>query len=115
MMMHHWGTVIATATRHPGELTTTVQKGEQLPLRVSNVKQFSRECYLTPSDFRTDKSVRKRRPAVTFVRGLCDRNMGLLPASSRHFTVSLHEVFTCFRSAAGSHFTDVYQRKKSGL
>ena len=30
--------------------------------------------------------------------------MGLLPASNRHFTVSPHEVFTCFRSAAGSHF-----------
>ena len=40
-----------------------------------------------------------------YVRGLCDRNMGLLPASNRHFTVSPHEVCTCFRSAAGSHFT----------
>ena len=40
-----------------------------------------------------------------YVHGLCDRNMGLLPASNRHFTVSPHEVFTCFRSAAGSHFT----------
>ena len=49
----------------------------------------------TRCDFRTDISV----------HGLCGRNMGLLPASNRHFTVSLHEVFTCFRSAAGSHFT----------
>ena len=40
-----------------------------------------------------------------YVHGLCDQNMGLLPASNRHFTVSPHEVFTCFRSAAGSHFT----------
>ena len=39
-----------------------------------------------------------------YVHGLCDRNMGLLPASNRHFTVSPHEVFTWFRSAAGSHF-----------
>ena len=29
-----------------------------------------------------------------YVHGLCDRNMGLLPASKRHFTVSPHEVFT---------------------
>ena len=29
---------------------------------------------------------------------------GALPASKRHFTVSPHEVFTSFRSAAGSHF-----------
>ena len=67
---------------------------------------------LTPSDFRTDKSVRKRRPAVTFVHisvhGLCDRNMGPLPASNRHFTVSLHEVFTCYRSVA-SISQHVYQ------
>ena len=34
-----------------------------------------------------------------YVHRLCDRNMGLLPASNRHFTVSPHEVFTCFRSA----------------
>ena len=45
-----------------------------------------------------------------YVHGLCDRNMGLLPASNRHFTVSPASnrhftVFTCFRSAAGSHFT----------
>ena len=39
-----------------------------------------------------------------YVHGLCDRNMGLLPASKRHFMVSPHEVFTWFRSAAGSHF-----------
>ena len=49
---------------------------------------------VTRCDFRTDISV----------HGLCDRNMGLLLASKRHFTVSPHEVFTCFRSAAGSHF-----------
>ena len=30
--------------------------------------------------------------------------MGLLLASNRHFTVSPHKVFTCFQSAAGSHF-----------
>ena len=35
-----------------------------------------------------------------YVHGLCDRNMGLLQASNRHFTVSPHEVFTCFRSVA---------------
>ena len=29
-----------------------------------------------------------------YVHGLCDRNMGLLPASKRHFTASPHEVFT---------------------
>ena len=29
-----------------------------------------------------------------YVHGLCDRNMGLLPTSNRHFTVSPHEVFT---------------------
>ena len=40
-----------------------------------------------------------------YVHGLCDQNMGLLPASNQHFTVSPLEVFTCFRSAAGSHFT----------
>ena len=39
-----------------------------------------------------------------YVHGLCNQNMGLLPASNRHFTVSPHEVFTWFRSAAGSHF-----------
>ena len=50
---------------------------------------------VTHCDFRTDISV----------HGLCDRNMGLLPTSKRHFTVTPHEVFTCFRSAAGSHFT----------
>ena len=50
---------------------------------------------VTRCDFRTDISV----------HGLCDRNMGLLPASKRHHhTVSPHEVFTWFRSAAGSHF-----------
>ena len=40
-----------------------------------------------------------------YVHRICDQNMGLLLASNRHFTVSPHEVFTCFRSAAGSHFT----------
>ena len=40
-----------------------------------------------------------------YVHGLCDRNMGLLPASNRHFTVSTHEVFTCFRSVASIMFT----------
>ena len=35
-----------------------------------------------------------------YIHGLCDRNMVLLPASKRHFTVSAHEVFTCFRSVA---------------
>ena len=43
-----------------------------------------------------------------YVHGICDRNMGLLPASNRHFTVSTHEVFTCFRSAA-SISRHVYQ------
>ena len=40
-----------------------------------------------------------------YIHALCDRNMRLLPASDRHFTVSPHEVFMCFRSADGSHFT----------
>ncbi len=55
---------------------------------------YIRTKMVTRCDFRTDISV----------HGLCDRNMGLLPASKRHFTVSRHEVFTWFRSAAGSHF-----------
>ncbi len=40
-----------------------------------------------------------------YVHGLCDKNMGLLPACNRHFTVSTHEVFMCFRSVAsiGQH------------
>ena len=48
---------------------------------------------------------RRAAPVCIYVHGLCDQNMGLLPASNRHFTASPHEVFTCFRSAAGSHFT----------
>ena len=55
---------------------------------------YIRTKMVTRCDFRTDISV----------HGLCDRNMGLLPASKRHFTVSPHKVFTWFRSAAGSHF-----------
>ena len=43
-----------------------------------------------------------------YVHWLCDRNMGLLPVSNRHFTVSPHEVFTCFRSVA-SISQHVYQ------
>ena len=43
-----------------------------------------------------------------YEQGLCDRNMGLLPASNRNFTVSAHEVFTCFRSVA-SISQHVYQ------
>ena len=31
---------------------------------------------------------------LLYVHRLCDRNMGFLPASNRHFTVSPHEVFT---------------------
>ena len=53
---------------------------------------------VTRCDFRTDISV----------HGLCDRNKGLLLASKRHFTVSAHELFTCFRSAA-SISQHVYQ------
>ena len=45
---------------------------------------YIRTKMVTRCDFRTDISV----------HGLCDRNMGLLPASKRHFTVSPHEVFT---------------------
>ena len=43
-----------------------------------------------------------------YVHGLCDRNVGLLLASNRHFTVSPHELFKCFRSAA-SIIRHVYQ------
>ena len=43
-----------------------------------------------------------------YVHRLCDRNMGLLPASNRHFTVSPHELFTCFQSEA-SITQHVYQ------
>ena len=46
-----------------------------------------------------------------YVHGLCDRNMGLLPASNRHFMVSPHEVFTCFRSVA-SITQHVYQFRR---
>ena len=45
---------------------------------------YIRTKMVTRCDFRTDISV----------HGLCDRNMGLLLASKRHFTVSPHEVFT---------------------
>ena len=45
---------------------------------------YIRTKMVTRCDFRTDISVHR----------LCDRNMGLLPASKRHFTVSPHEVFT---------------------
>ena len=64
---------------------------------------------LTLSYFRT--YIRNPKTVVTpvriyiYVHGLCDRNMGLSLASHRHFTVAPREVFTCFRSAAGSHFT----------
>ena len=50
-----------------------------------------------------------------YVHGLCDRNMGLLPASNRHFTVSPHEVFTCFRSAWHPLHQMFTNRKKSGV
>ncbi len=50
-----------------------------------------------------------------YVHGLCDRNMGLLPASNRHFTVSTHEVFTCFRSAWHPLHQMFTNRKKSGV
>ena len=43
-----------------------------------------------------------------YVHGLYVRNMGLLPASNRHFTVSPHELFTCFQSVA-SISQHVYQ------
>ena len=43
-----------------------------------------------------------------YVHGLYDRNVGLLLPSNRHFTLSLHEVFTCFRSVA-SISQHVYQ------
>ena len=36
--------------------------------------------------------------------------MGLLPAPNRHFTVSPHEVFTCFRSAGVSTFTKAEEK-----
>ena len=54
---------------------------------------------LTLSYFRTYKYVRSPKPrchscTYIYVHGLCDRIMGLLPASKRHFTVSPHEVFT---------------------
>ena len=45
---------------------------------------------VTRCDFRTD-------PYTDFAIEIWGFN--------RHFTVSPHEVFTCFRSAAGSHFT----------
>ena len=54
---------------------------------------------------RNPKTVATPVRIYIYVHGLCDRNMGLLPASNRHFTVSAHEVFTCFRSAAGRYFT----------
>ena len=50
-----------------------------------------------------------------YVHRLCDRNMGLLPASNRHFTVSPHEVFTCFGLQMAAILQHVYQRKKSGV
>ena len=43
-----------------------------------------------------------------YVHGLCDRNMGLLPASNRHFTVTTYKVFMCFWSVA-SISQHVYQ------
>ena len=47
---------------------------------------------------RTKFPIRCDSCTYIYVHGLCDRNMGLL-------THRPHEVFTCFRSAAGSHFT----------
>ena len=39
-----------------------------------------------------------------YVHGLCDRNMGLLPASNRHFTVSPRGVHVLSVCSWGSHF-----------
>ena len=49
-----------------------------------------------------------------YVHGLYDRNLGLLPASNRHFTVSPHELFMCFRSVA-SISQHVYQVGRKGV
>ena len=46
-----------------------------------------------------------------YVHGLYDQNMGLLPASNRHFTVSPQELFTSFRSVA-SISQHVYQVRR---
>ena len=72
---------------------------------------------LTLSYFCTYIYVRSPKPrcdscTYIYVHGLCDRNMGLLPASKRHFTVSPHEVFTCGLQLAAI-LKHVYQRKKS--
>ena len=55
------------------------------------------------------------RLLYVYVHGLCDRNMGLLPPSNRHFAVSPHEVFTCFRSAWHPLHQMFTNRKKSGV
>ena len=68
------------------------------------------EVHLTLSDFRTYIYVRNPKTVATPVR-IYIRTRTLRSkygASNRHFTVSshrAHEVFTCFRSAAGSLFT----------
>ena len=49
---------------------------------------------------RTKSQNRCDSSTYIYVHGLCDRNMGLLRVSNRHFMVSPHEVFTCFRSVA---------------
>ena len=73
--------------------------------------------YLTLSDFRTDKSVRKWRPAVTFVRTLRSKYgalTGVYPAL--YGITSAHEVFTCFwlQAAIASAYLPV-GRKWSSL
>ena len=64
---------------------------------------------LTLSDFRTYIYVRNSQTVATPVRIYTYTDFAIeIWASNRHFTVSPHrphELFTCFRSAAGRHFT----------
>ena len=67
------------------------------------------QLMLTLSDFRTYIYVQNSQTVATPVRIYTYTDFAIeIWGSNRHFTVSPHrphEVFTCFRSAAGSHFT----------
>ena len=70
---------------------------------------------LTPSDFRTDKSVRKRRPAVTFVRIYPYTDFAIeIWGFCRHLTDTLRYHYTRCSRASGLQLAAILQMFTNG-
>ena len=97
-----------------GRLSQLTNHSRGLISRGGAGRQNLQKSSLTLSYFRTYIYIRTKSKnrcdscTYIYVHGLYDRNMGFLPASNRHFTVSPHELFTCFQSVA-SISRHVYQ------